>query len=96
MALIKNLTTQGVDLVVRGQAKNGVPPTAHIPAGQSKDVDVDLDSSRIKGMAIGGAIEIVEPAKAPISMAAREPVPPSPPRAAAKPSKPNPDEGMKQ
>ncbi len=97
MALIKNLTTQGVDLVVRGQAKDGVPPTAHIPAGQSKDIDVDLDSQSIKGMAFGGAIEIVALANLPIGPAARETILSSArQRTTENPSQSNHDEGTKQ
>ncbi len=84
MALIKNLTPHGVDLVMRGEAKEGVPPTASIPSGQTRELDVDIESPRIKGMVIGGAIEIVEPPQAP-----RAVVP-------AKPSQPKPHEGTKQ
>jgi|GEM_PF-6967549 len=101
MALINNLTSQGVDLVVRGEAKDGVPPTEHIGPGQTRDLDVDLESKRIKGMVIGGAIDIVD--QTPIGPAARETIlsPAQPRRTASsmateKPSNQTPDEGTKQ
>jgi hypothetical protein len=62
MALIKNLTSQGVDLVVRGEAKDGVPPTEHVGPGQTRELDVDISGPRIKGMVVGGLISVAEPA----------------------------------
>jgi hypothetical protein len=71
MALIKNNTSKGIDFVVHGAATDGVPPTAHIPAGQSRDIDCDTASPQIKGMEIAGAITIIgaAPANKPASLA---------------------------
>lgn len=60
MAIIKNNMSRGMDVVVRGAAMNGVPPTAHIGPGQTREVDCDTEAPQIAGMARVGAITIVE------------------------------------
>jgi len=58
MAQITNLTREGLDFVLIGPPKDGVPPTGHVKAGETAELAVDPDSAHIKGMILGGAISI--------------------------------------
>lgn len=62
MITIKNLNTQGVDIVVKGTPVDGVPKTVHIRPGQSLEVDADPDHPHLRGLKIAGSILISEPA----------------------------------
>lgn len=47
------------DFVVKGEAKDGVPPTESLAPGETRDIDVaDPESGILQGMVVGGAIEI--------------------------------------
>jgi 3-hydroxymyristoyl/3-hydroxydecanoyl-(acyl carrier protein) dehydratase len=103
MALIKNNTSRGIDFVVRGAAVDGVPPTAIIPPGQAREIDVDLDSAQVRGMAHVGSITIVGGEKA--APAHKAPAPEKPAQSLAETAKalelspkpsPKTDEGKRQ
>jgi hypothetical protein len=40
MTRLTNTTTETINLVVKGDAKNGVPPTASLKPGETREIDV--------------------------------------------------------
>lgn len=66
---IKNNAELTLNFVVRGQAVDGVPPTASIAPGETKDIDTDPNSAMVVGYQRSGAISVIEYAP---------PVPPAP------------------
>jgi hypothetical protein len=40
MPQITNLTTQALDFVVKGEPKDGVPPTESVQPGETRNVDL--------------------------------------------------------
>jgi hypothetical protein len=48
-----------INFLVKGNPKDGVPPTDSIAPGESKDIDLrDPESAEIKGMIIAGLIRV--------------------------------------
>ncbi len=58
MAKITNMSRNTMSFVVKGEAKDGVPPMDSILAGESKSLDVDIKSAQIVGALAVGAITI--------------------------------------
>lgn len=56
MAKITNLSRQGLDFVVG--VKNGAAITENVPAGETRDLDVDLNSATVKGRVASGLITV--------------------------------------
>jgi len=46
---LTNTTDNPIELVVKGDAKGGVPQTEVIAAGETKNVSVDTENSWLKG-----------------------------------------------
>jgi hypothetical protein len=57
MPEITNNTTDTLDFVVSGKAKDGVPPTESVGPGETKSVDA-IDSARFRGYLASGAISV--------------------------------------
>jgi hypothetical protein len=56
---ITNRLSVTLDFVVKGEPKDGVPPTESLAPGETRNIDVaDPESGVIRGRVIGGAIEI--------------------------------------
>jgi hypothetical protein len=59
MPQIKSLSTQVLDFPVKGEPKDGVPPTESLQPGESRNIDLrDPDTGVIVGMVVAGLIEI--------------------------------------
>jgi hypothetical protein len=59
MPQITNLTTQALDFVVKGEPKDGVPPTESVQPGETRNVDLlDEQAGDVVGRVVGGAIRI--------------------------------------
>jgi len=58
MVAITNNTRGPLSFRVQGKAKDGVPPTESVEAGETKDIDVDTESARYKGHVLSGAISV--------------------------------------
>lgn len=61
MARVTNLTRTGMDFVVG--VKNGAAVTAHLKAGETRDLEIDAESATVKGRLAAGAIKIGAPAR---------------------------------
>jgi hypothetical protein len=54
---LKNLSTQTVDLPVKGEARDGVPPTESLAPDETRDVPVrDENSGTLRGLLIAGIL----------------------------------------
>lgn len=60
MTRMTNTTRRTLNFVVKGPAKNGVPPTDHIEPGETKDLDVDMDSANVRGHILAGTITVAD------------------------------------
>lgn len=56
MAKITNLSRQGLDFVVG--SKNGVAITENVPAGETRDLEIDPNSATVKGRVASGLITV--------------------------------------
>ncbi len=70
MTRVVNLTNEGIDLLLIGEAIRGVPPTAHIAPGEtSEDIPFDEAAASFRGLIIAGAAAIVTEPAPPVSPA---------------------------
>jgi hypothetical protein len=60
MPKITNDTNRVLDFVVKGEAKDGVPPTVSIAPGETKDIDVDEKDGMLQGYLHAGAIRLAK------------------------------------
>lgn len=73
---ITNNTRDTLDFIVSGKAKNGVPPTDFVEAGETKDIDVDVNDPVVQGRIRSGAISVPERIAEKVdAMTAADPVP---------------------
>lgn len=63
MPRITNNTRGTLDFVIKGPAKDGVPPTDHIDGGETKNIDA-VEDGTYRGYLIGGAISLAGADKA--------------------------------
>lgn len=61
MPQVTNLTRAGMEFVVG--IKKGEPVTEHLAAGETRDIDIDLNSATVKGRIAAEAIKIGNPAR---------------------------------
>ncbi len=54
---VTNLTDATLDFVV-GPGKDGVAETDSVGPGESKNIDLDVESAKVKGCIFAGAIEV--------------------------------------
>lgn len=61
MARVTNLTRSGMEFVVG--VRGGAAVTKHLPAGETRDLEIDVESATVKGRLAIGAIRIGAPAR---------------------------------
>ena len=61
MARVTNLTRAGMDFIVG--VKDGAAVTDHLKAGETREINIDLDSAVVKGRIAAEAIRIGAPAR---------------------------------
>lgn len=61
MARVTNLTRAGMEFVVG--VKDGAAVTEHLAAGDTRDLEIDVDSAAVKGRLAIGAVKIGAPAR---------------------------------
>ena len=61
MARVTNLTRAGMEFNVG--VKDGAAVTEHLPAGETRDLDIDVESATVKGRLAISAIKIGAPAR---------------------------------
>lgn len=61
MARVTNLTRSGMDFIVG--VKDGAAVTEHLKAGETRELDIDLNSATVKGRLAVEAIKIGAPAR---------------------------------
>lgn len=66
MPRLTNHTRETVDFIVKGDAKNGVPPTANLKAGETRDISNVVENATYRGRIASGMISVAEasPARA--------------------------------
>ncbi len=57
MPRLTNNTRETVDFVVKGTAKDGVPPTESLAPGETRDIDA-IDNAAFKGRVVSGLITV--------------------------------------
>jgi len=69
---LRNDTRETVNVVLKGEAKDGTPPTDSIEPGETKTLAVDADSPWLKALIDTGALSRLdsESRKAPAAVAA--------------------------
>lgn len=70
---ITNHTREPLSFVVRGKAKDGVPPTGTIAPGATEDLDVDPNDAQLQGRILAGAVSV--PARIAEKVEAAQPEP---------------------
>ncbi len=63
MPKITNNTREVMDFIVKGNAKDGVPPTESIKPGESRDIDA-VDNATYQGRVLAGAITVASATRA--------------------------------
>lgn len=64
MPEVTNLTSQVQDFVVKGEPKDGVPPTESLQPGETRNIDLrDAEDGTVVGKVVAGAIRIGGQAK---------------------------------
>jgi hypothetical protein len=59
MKITNQHRTDTLNFLVKGNPKDGVPPTDSIGPGETKDIDLrDNESAEVKGMIIAGLIRV--------------------------------------
>jgi len=59
---ITNLSEATQDYVIKGEIKNGVPPTESLAPGETKNIDVlDSEAAQIIGRVVAGTIRVGGP-----------------------------------
>jgi len=58
MTKITNNTRETMSFTVAGNPKDGHPQTDSVEPGETKDLDVDLESAQVKGRILAGAITV--------------------------------------
>jgi hypothetical protein len=58
MRLTNTTRDQTLDFVVKGEAKDGVPPTESLAPGETRNLAVDPESAAIKGALVAGVITV--------------------------------------
>jgi hypothetical protein len=61
MARVTNLTRSGMDFIVG--VKDGAAVTEHLKAGETRDLNIDVESATVKGRLVADAIKIGAPAR---------------------------------
>lgn len=56
MAKVTNISRTGLDFIVG--VKDGAAITEHVKAGETRDIEVDLESATVKGRQASGLITI--------------------------------------
>jgi hypothetical protein len=59
MPRLTNRTRETVDFIVKGVAKDGVPPTESLAPGETRDIDA-IDNATYRGRLASGMVDIVE------------------------------------
>jgi len=60
---ITNNTREVMDFIVKGAAKDGVPPTDSLKPGETRDIDA-VDNATYQGRVLAGAITVAGTARA--------------------------------
>jgi hypothetical protein len=55
---ITNNTRETQNFIIRGKPKDGVPPTGHVPPGETVDLDVDPNDPTLRGAIFAGAVTV--------------------------------------
>ncbi len=63
MPRITNNTREVMDFIVKGAAKNGVPPTESLKPGETRDIDA-IDNTTYQGRVVAGSIAVVASGRA--------------------------------
>jgi hypothetical protein len=58
MVQVTNNTRDELSFNTTGKPKDGHPQTDSIPAGETKDIDVDVEDPRFKGFVLAGAVSV--------------------------------------
>jgi hypothetical protein len=53
-----NRTRETVDFIVKGNAKNGVPPTESLASGETRNIDV-IENATYRGRIASGVVALV-------------------------------------
>ena len=61
MRQVTNLTRFGMDFIVG--VKDGAAITEHVKAGETRTIDIDVESATVKGRLAAGVIKIGAPAR---------------------------------
>lgn len=61
LSVTNKLRDRAVDFVVKGEAKDGVPPTESVLPGETKTLNVDPENAYVKAAELAGVITIERP-----------------------------------
>lgn len=64
MPKITNNTREVIDFIVKGNAKDGVPPTESLKPGETRDIDA-VDNATYQGRVFAGAVTVVGATRTP-------------------------------
>lgn len=59
---LTNTTRETIDLIVKGEAKDGVPPTESLAPGETRAIASVVDNAQFRGRVATGVLVIEAPA----------------------------------